>query len=415
MTAEPAPRRPGMPDLTVDDYVTAVRNGLPRDIAERAAASHPGGLDMVDLAALRERLDDMAATARPAGITVPDGPGRWVTDAELAIASKDADRLRAELDRLRGALARAMTSVGYESTNEHGDDWATVAAENPDTFPDLAVNAIRGMHAQWASGTAQVGETWRKRHAAAEAEIERIRQDLARAFDYDGDEMTTIEGAATMAGTLFRAVRKELASTEKEADRLADENGRLAVALADASSDVGDLTVEVERLRALLPDTIPAEHIRPMLQLLGPARMVLDRAAVILGEHPGQPGHEAADMAQRIVGWIGHPVTDEPAVVADEFDRLRAELAKANTHDGHDLQTGVLAVLRHEGYTDQDIDDRPKHPVPGLCEFDGQDWDCTDGDGNPHHPLDDRMTDLAETLDVALTAIAERRTEAGQP
>lgn len=58
---------------------------------------------------------------------------------------------------------------------------------------------------------------------------------------------------------------------------------------------------------------IEPEFIPAALRLLGPARMVLDQVAVILGEHPGQPGYEAAEMAQRIVDWIGHPVTDEPA------------------------------------------------------------------------------------------------------
>lgn len=65
---------------------------------------------------------------------------------------------------------------------------------------------------------------------------------------------------------------------------------------------------EVERLREL------ADFAR----LLGPARMVLDRCA----EGVANPS-EAADMAQRIVDLIGHPVTDEPPHALVELDRLR--------------------------------------------------------------------------------------------
>jgi hypothetical protein len=72
-----------------------------------------------------------------------------------------------------------------------------------------------------------------------------------------------------------------------------------------AEREVTDLRAQVESLTVLT-------------RLLGPARMVLDRCAETA---PGCAA-EAADMAQRIVDWIGHPVTDEPATAAD----LQAEV-----------------------------------------------------------------------------------------
>jgi hypothetical protein len=67
---------------------------------------------------------------------------------------------------------------------------------------------------------------------------------------------------------------------------------------------------ETERIRAAIPSGIDPRLVRPMLRLLGPARMILDRCAQ---ENTPCARDEAADMAQRIVDWIGHPVTDEPA------------------------------------------------------------------------------------------------------
>ena len=74
------------------------------------------------------------------------------------------------------------------------------------------------------------------------------------------------------------------------------------------------LIAEVGRLREL------ADFAR----LLGPARMVLDRCAMLA---PGFQA-EAGDMAQRIVDLIGHPVTDEPPHALVERDELRAEVER---------------------------------------------------------------------------------------
>lgn len=79
------------------------------------------------------------------------------------------------------------------------------------------------------------------------------------------------------------------------------------------AEQVPALVAEVERLREL------ADFAR----LLGPARMILDRCAVAL--EGMEEGQEAEQMAQRIVGLIGHPVTDEPPHALVELERLRAE------------------------------------------------------------------------------------------
>lgn len=76
-----------------------------------------------------------------------------------------------------------------------------------------------------------------------------------------------------------------------------------------AEREVADLRAEAGRLRSAFPEGIDPAMVRPMLRLLGPARMVLDRCAQ---RAPGF-AEEAEGIAQRIVDWIGHPVTDEPA------------------------------------------------------------------------------------------------------
>lgn len=96
------------------------------------------------------------------------------------------------------------------------------------------------------------------------------------------------------------------------------------VNLCSPYSDMGRLIAnlraaraEVERLRAEIADCSGS------CRLLGPARMVLDRCALNGGDQERQ---DAADMAQRIVDLIGHPVTDEPPHALVERDRLRDAL-----------------------------------------------------------------------------------------
>jgi hypothetical protein len=89
--------------------------------------------------------------------------------------------------------------------------------------------------------------------------------------------------------------------------------------------------------RAITPDGIGPRLIPSMLRLLGPARMVLDRCAQ---QVPGS-ADEAADMAQRIVDWIGHPVTDEPAwatlpcQASDQGDCGACRPCEARVHAGY--------------------------------------------------------------------------------
>lgn len=63
-------------------------------------------------------------------------------------------------------------------------------------------------------------------------------------------------------------------------------------------------------------------------RLLGPARMVLDLFAEGRGEY-----QEAADMAQRIVDVIGHPVTDEPPHAVVRAEKAEAALVAATSRE----------------------------------------------------------------------------------
>lgn len=117
------------------------------------------------------------------------------------------------------------------------------------------------------------------------------------------------------------------------------------------------------------------------IRLLGPARMVLDRCA----EGVADPG-EAADMAQRIVDLIGHPVTDEPphalvlidlladaVFVAAEFFNARDEmnakvhLAEPRLSPITDMCNDAVTAWRHWKYP------HPENPTPSVAmqQFDG--------------------------------------------
>lgn len=89
---------------------------------------------------------------------------------------------------------------------------------------------------------------------------------------------------------------------------------------------------DLVRAGAFQKDTAEAADALEAAKLLGPARMVLDRCA------EGMPGcrEEAAQMGQRIVDIIGHPVTDEPphALVVVDAARRLIELVEQSEADG---------------------------------------------------------------------------------
>jgi len=128
-------------------------------------------------------------------------------------------------------------------------------------------------------------------------------------------------------------------------DAMFSEANRLGRQQYSSSHALTYLVAEVERLRETEDAT----------RLLGVARMALGRAAV----YP-TPTHsadairkECADVAQRIVDLIGHPVTDEPPHVLVERDELRAEVEQLRAEveqlregDGRAKAAQALAAAR---------------------------------------------------------------------
>ncbi len=101
----------------------------------------------------------------------------------------------------------------------------------------------------------------------------------------------------------------------------------------DFPSGMQHMTSELNRrgrLRDALAGDVPAllaevEQLRYERRLLGFARMVLDRQAEYPNLHQVDRdglAAEAADVAQRIVDEIGHPVTDEPALGPSFRERI---------------------------------------------------------------------------------------------
>jgi hypothetical protein len=102
-----------------------------------------------------------------------------------------------------------------------------------------------------------------------------------------------------------------------------------------------DLAIAIARAVAAYPAEVLEQRVRAETaaehaverRLLGFARMVLDRQAEYANLHPVDRDHlaaEAADVAQRIVDEIGHPVTDEPALgpsYREQITQLTANLA----------------------------------------------------------------------------------------
>lgn len=72
-----------------------------------------------------------------------------------------------------------------------------------------------------------------------------------------------------------------------------------------------------------------------------------------------------------------------------------------------DLRTATHAVLRHYGYTDAEVEtaEATTHESAG-CKLVGEEWDCTDENHEPLHPLTDLICATADTVRVAFEAVA---------
>lgn len=225
----------------------------------------------------------------PSPRTILDGDGMstcadgWHADVSRALADAQAGLTRAEHSR-----AARMTATAPPTDQEV---WAALGNATVQVW-FCPVRAHRTV--EWRGNVAHCT------HGTCELTSEDTRpwiRDMAEAI-----AKAEAERDAAREELRQERLRHQLAERE-----VADVKAAHHAALIE----VADLRAEVERLRDALPDRIDPAHVRPMLRLLGPARMVLDKAAVLLGEHGD--GAEAAEMAQRITDWIGHPVTDEPA------------------------------------------------------------------------------------------------------
>lgn len=131
------------------------------------------------------------------------------------------------------------------------------------------------------------------------------------------------------------------------------------------TADLQATRAEVERLTEL------ADFAR----LLGPARMVLDRVAAQAWDDEESIRQECADMAQRIVDLIGHPVTDEPPHAIVERDALRAEVERLRSFvdilsrkvDVYETQASDAGPYMLLHWTD-DI----RHAEPCDCDLDNE-------------------------------------------
>lgn len=147
-----------------------------------------------------------------------------------------------------------------------------------------------------------------------------------------------------------------------------DPNAGLVATVPDYGMELAEF---IAAARTDVPDLVKAlEEARYERRLLGMARRVLDLVAD--GERHGYDAgyirHQAADVAQRIVDEIGHPVTDEPALgpsLRAEVDRLTAERTSLLADltrwlDGADIggdpAYGVALLARQRDYAVERIE-----------------------------------------------------------
>lgn len=109
-----------------------------------------------------------------------------------------------------------------------------------------------------------------------------------------------------------------VAQTEKPVLRLLTADGEIA---PERLRGAGRMSAKITPTAMVRDDDPEATDAASAVQLLGPARIVLDRCAEA---RPGSQ-EEAAAMSQRIVDLIGHSTTDEPPRALVELQALRDE------------------------------------------------------------------------------------------
>jgi hypothetical protein len=74
--------------------------------------------------------------------------------------------------------------------------------------------------------------------------------------------------------------------------------------------------------------------------------------------------------------------------------------------DSQTLEDATTAVMRHYGYTDEQIIEAisTTHEASG-CEREGYEWNCEDDEGVSRHPVLDELQRTAEILRVGFEAV----------
>jgi len=116
----------------------------------------------------------------------------------------------------------------------------------------------------------------------------------------------------------------------------------------------------------------------------------------------GKAYHHTENWQNPIKGWD----TDDGPSYADLIQFMAIEAADSVRLDGSELREATYAVLRHEGYTDEQIADAERTTCETAgCERIDHGWDCTDEDGRSRHPVQDELVRVAETLRVGFEAV----------
>jgi hypothetical protein len=151
----------------------------------------------------------------------------------------------------------------------------------------------------------------------------------------DFEAAVGIDGWAETWAELNGAVRDLAAGLAKTVSNFEEHAEVTAEQLADARHEIEVLRRINRELNDGTQLVLETQRERDQLQyerrLLGFARLVLDRAAEYDDLNPVDRERlpaEAADIAQRIVDEIGHPVTDEPALGPSYREQIAALTAE---------------------------------------------------------------------------------------